>query len=50
MEYLLLLAGVMVIIVLLTVLIRGGIFVPATNEINTSISTIQGFGSALASP
>jgi|GEM_PF-5518341 len=50
MEYLLLLAGVMVIIVLLTILIRGGIFIPATNEINTSVATIKGFASALASP
>lgn len=47
MEYLLLLAGVMVLIVLLSILLRGGIFVPATNEINTSVATIKGFGSAL---
>lgn len=50
MEYLLLLAGVMVIIILLTILVRGGIFIPATSEINTSVATIKGFGSALASP
>ncbi|MEM4254724.1 MAG: hypothetical protein QXR53_00145 [Candidatus Norongarragalinales archaeon] len=50
MEYLLLLAGVMVIIVLITILVRGGIFIPASNEISTSVSTIKAFGSALASP
>jgi len=49
-EYMILLAGVLVVIILLTILIRGGIFIPATNEINTSVSTIKAFGSALASP
>ncbi|MBS3070031.1 class III signal peptide-containing protein [Candidatus Micrarchaeota archaeon] len=49
-EYMILLAGILVVIVLLTIMIRGGIFIPAQNEINTSVATIKGFGSALASP
>ena len=46
-EYVLLLGGVLVLVVLLTLLIRGGIFGPAQNEINTSVATIKGYASAL---
>ncbi|MFH1056475.1 MAG: hypothetical protein V1717_01610 [Candidatus Micrarchaeota archaeon] len=47
-EYLLLIAGVLVLIVLVTILIRGSIFAPATQEIESSAATIKGFASALA--
>ena len=46
-EYILLLAGVLVIIALITILVRGGIFQPAQEDINQSVATIKGFASAL---
>ena len=46
-EYVMLLAGILVVVVLLTVLLRGSIFNPAQDEINTSVATIKGFASAL---
>ena len=46
-EYVMLLAGIIIIVVLVSILIRGAIFAPAQNEINTSVATIKGFASAL---
>ena len=46
-EYVLLLAGILVMVVLITILIRGSIFGPASGEINQSAATIKGFASAL---
>ena len=41
-EYVLLLAGLIVIIVLISVLIRGGVFAPAQEDIGSSVATIKG--------
>ncbi len=48
MEYLLLLAGVMVLLVLISILLRGGILIPAQEEIGGNVATIKAFTSALA--
>ncbi|HIH20472.1 TPA: class III signal peptide-containing protein [Candidatus Micrarchaeota archaeon] len=46
-EYVVLLAGMLIVVVLVTLLIRGSIFNPAQDEINASAATIKGFASAL---
>ncbi|HLC38055.1 MAG TPA: class III signal peptide-containing protein [Candidatus Norongarragalinales archaeon] len=40
-EYLFLIAGILVLVVLITVLIRGGIFNPAQQDIGQSADTLK---------